>query len=1296
MSHPLGVPVKILTDNVRSLVTRSDWNFIFSQWQNEMSKYEIEVRFREFTPDENSRSIVPNNRISYNTYNRLLQNLRKIENITETRTRNTITRYRQNDEIDYRNIDGILQRKTKRGEYISSYGFSVSRALEEHVNIIPSDLLSKGTISRDRYSFVPNNKLYRADLTQVTLTKTIDKSIFGVTNSGNTLIYWQFELEYTADSNPEKWIAFSEAVIWGLEIVQDSRNLYKLDDKNVILNDCAEILWQLFNTTPFEPRNELNAKLITQPRNLRLSEVSWGKLSGGAVTYTVTPKADGERKILYIRTDGLWLLSPPTNVRKLINKGRSDEVDAFLVKYNGTILDGELIPEENWRIPMGTPGLVAPELRIPEVSLEMYNPYPTPVAGFDWFLVFDCIVTNLALVINNAIPAMPLPERLNIATQVVGDWRRLRSREHRRINVKTNKLEQVDPKIFCQLDMKAHYQLVSLTPVKYCGKYPIFANVDPCKNFFVSMRFVLNQLDDVDIGVGDRVVQYLPYKTDGLIFTPISKYDPNTSKLPLHERQLEKYPDVMKWKPAKEMTVDLALIGNTLETWDNGYKPFGVLDAQTLMDPLLQNLPPHAVVEFSLVMEGDIVVGYKPKRLRLNKSLPNNIDVVKDNIDQARFPILPETLAGINTKLMAVYHNRIKKDLLHASFNELSKNNASLVALEVGAGYGENLMKLRKFRKIYAVEPDSNNFAELSRRVAQLEQENPEEWKGKVVLIKRGAEFPLPEIPDNSVDVVSLMLCLTFFWEPSQTPIKLMGLLRNIDRVLKVGGKICLLTMDGNSLEEYFGIDGLAGLYPNPMAGKTDRLRVNEARFGNAVIRAQGNGSIYINIPGTIVNQTEALVYLQDILKLQPEKYLVSKKGRADQEILLPDAHYQLSRMFNYAQLTKQAVDQRTIVMASTAALTSQKLTPSIGYEVSGPVLPASENPEELPTPMKVVIPTAVRQVAQGDDQVQLMPVGLPFINQPLSYFISDLISDLASENSPDRVHIDLTHVPVAEQIMPSMNWDRYLQGRQLGRVATIDDPGGVYSFYHAFLKGVLIEYQDNKIYGDRAQMAEGAYGLFVDFIKSGEYLKYADYVGLCGARTFARRSPSAAPPVEITPGMSQQDIKLVEQHNKFAYTQEELLQLATGPYNYSLTALVSALFKIHVNIWLVDVGLSSSSNTIIPLVSTYADTSPEIGNYPNGICLLAYYSKERVAQDPITFGERGLGLRFELLLVSTVEDQKQALFRASDPLISGLKDDFLKYWDVSDNVERLFAQGVPPEEILTQITDAVASGQLW
>src|SRR5437870_1806505 len=67
-------------------------------------------------------------------------------------------------------------------------------------------------------------------------------------------------------------------------------------------------------------------------------------------------------------------------------------------------------------------------------------------------------------------------------------------------------------------------------------------------NFFTTMKTMFMEQ------------QTLLYPQDGFIITPTGKYNYNSDKLPIHKRKLLDHPDVCKWKPPHQITIDFRIV----------------------------------------------------------------------------------------------------------------------------------------------------------------------------------------------------------------------------------------------------------------------------------------------------------------------------------------------------------------------------------------------------------------------------------------------------------------------------------------------------------------------------------------------------------------------------------------------------------------------------------------------------------------------------------------------------------------------------------------------------------------
>jgi SAM-dependent methyltransferase len=438
----------------------------------------------------------------------------------------------------------------------------------------------------------------------------------------------------------------------------------------------------------------------------------------------------------------------------------------------------------------------------------------------------------------------------------------------------------------------------------------------------------------------------LPYKQDGFMFTPANtEYNPHSDRYKLNERILTKIPDVCKWKPKDELTIDFQIRwinkkiglyvnfkGNPVPFEGTFFHPLSPID---YLNPLTLDLPNNTVVEYGYDYEKNILV---PRRIRHDKTKPNKEDVAQDVWSDIHDPLEEETMKGNNFTLLRKYHNRIKKELLHDSIREKTKNKT---LLDIGSGYGGDLGKWKKFDKILAVEPDLEHIEEMKKRIQTYNMEN------KVRILQAGGEetekikVAVDEWIGGKVDVVSSMLSLTFFWQNSKL---VDSLVNTVMENIKEDGKYIFLTMDGDLVEQTF-----------EPAFKTG-LVLDKLDLGPATLVYKGNlkpKELYINIKGTIVEeQKEWLVRLDD-LKIRFNKYgfdfLMMEK--ADEEIFLTQEEDIMSRMYTYGMISKVKglPETKPLVVETRPVLPPIETRPVLPPIETKPVLPPIETRPVLP-----------------------------------------------------------------------------------------------------------------------------------------------------------------------------------------------------------------------------------------------------------------------------------------------------------------------------------------------------------
>lgn len=316
----------------------------------------------------------------------------------------------------------------------------------------------------------------------------------------------------------------------------------------------------------------------------------------------------------------------------------------------------------------------------------------------------------------------------------------------------------------------------------------------------------------------------LPYKTDGLVFTPsnlrsVPRYYPPT--FPLHKRVLPDYPDIVKFKEVSQLTIDFAVDVRNRQLFSSGMgnslvpftaRGFNVAENVAWIECEQQRIPKNAIIEFQWRDHQ-----FHPLRPRPDRDHPNKLDVSRDNFERIMEGITYDTVGGLTGILMARYHNRVKTMLYttaasaRARLFPNAKPTDSYSLLDLGSGEGGDISKWHKagFTHVIAVEPSRENTTALRKRLANVMEEGREASTfPQVDIVETPAEntdailtCSMKQLGnvDAKVDVISSMLSASFFWKDDET---LAGVVRTIKRHSKKGTTFLLFTINGQRIEE--------------------------------------------------------------------------------------------------------------------------------------------------------------------------------------------------------------------------------------------------------------------------------------------------------------------------------------------------------------------------------------------------------------------------------------------------------------------------------------------------------------
>jgi SAM-dependent methyltransferase len=721
---------------------------------------------------------------------------------------------------------------------------------------------------------------------------------------------------------------FQKAVEIVARLVLDTIVLYTQTEKKTVIEQINRILGS-------RKKGVIDNYQLVQARNLKLRDMVYGGLIGNYKTgYSVTHKADGQRRMLVFLKNGIWLSGAPDQLTRI----SSSQVPML----TGSILDGEMIPKDKRNV--GAPKAVI------------------------WFLAFDTIAWNGDISVQSEPHGKRMLQAQSVADNLKGDLLT--------VNTKT------------------------------------FRNISTPQEFFSLMREMF------------REQKHLTYQQDGFMFTPQNTvYNPHSDAQPLPSRKLNRYPDICKWKPKEELTIDLLIKWlpdenseqkRTLQLYANQKgKPEIFLQSLGRVDqynPMTLNLPDDTVVEYGYDYETQTLT---PRRIRHDKSKPNRMEIAEDVWRDISTPIEKETMIGNNFTLLRRYHNRIKRGLLSVSRKCL---------LDIGTGRGGDINKWQGFDKIVAIEPNREHIQELEKR---LENSNLRER----VLIVEASGQDTKEIQQaveawcgDRVDIISFMLSLTFFW---QSPELVQALCNTILTTLKPGGEILFLTMDGDLVEQTFE--------PAFQTGPA----LKQLQFGDiATLEYFGDKTpkeLHIDIRDSIVTeQTEWLVRLDDLRRcLGPYGINKWELHKADEEKFLTEDEIIMTQMYTWGkaihdgvtQLPKQSEDQ---VLTSSIIEESNGMSP-LSTPPDSPVI------ERKPvTPLTPLITPSPKRKTLPKKIVQKLP-------------------DSAQRRRQDKM------IPMNSISEVKAPW--YNVGEKVVRIGAIGDGS---CFFHSVLNAYLKIYQTN------------------------------------------------------------------------------------------------------------------------------------------------------------------------------------------------------------------------------------------
>lgn len=627
-----------------------------------------------------------------------------------------------NSEAKYKD-DSQVPKEVAEKLYID-FGAKLSLALETK-EIKSKEIMKTPSLVRvkHRYSWILKKTFTRIDLTKVTQYEPLSQEL--------AKTRFEVEIESIADEyfslgskvNNKNLTEFIKAIQnldkhlkFCIKTLHNSEKLYSFSMQKEVANFFnnklnykkvkAEILGIPEYKVTLPPPGIAAKDLAVQARGIMKTDLRYGGLIGGKYQYTVTPKADGERKFLVIHENGVWLIGVGGKGEfNLIYPSRTNELDYnHWIPYKNTIIDGEEIPRDS---EYGKPR----KGNYPDI-LHYYFPFDVLVIKGEDIRNKNLIERQTYIQIFKKIPREP-----------------------------EDKLLLIDEKPFYLLsdDPEETYNIIS----KVLNDKNIGFETD-------GLIFTPNSI-------------YQPIEKKGKFDTiPLSKQRSICKWKPLEKASMD-----LKYKvTSKGRNFFYSNGDNNILFEGTDRNPFNPEKQVDWYHPLFETLNNGEIVELALKHydeNGDAIL--QPLKIRYDKDYANAYTVVKSVWNDINDPIMEETITGKDIILMRQAHNENKRSVLN---NDLVKEQSHLI--DIGSGRGGDLRKLRKFSKALLIEPDPDNLKELKQRMSQnilpsvtkeVLQAGGEDSQKILVAAKNffGDDFGKKPL------YISMMLSLSFFWK---------------------------------------------------------------------------------------------------------------------------------------------------------------------------------------------------------------------------------------------------------------------------------------------------------------------------------------------------------------------------------------------------------------------------------------------------------------------------------------------------------------------------------------------------
>lgn len=423
------------------------------------------------------------------------------------------------------------------------------------------------------------------------------------------------------------------------------------------------------------------------------------------------------------------------------------------------------------------------------------------------------------------------------------------------------------------------------------------------KDYYTTGTFydrTLKAIDDMAKSDPEGVVY------DGLIFQPTSRGVGYRNDL------------TRKWKPESLLTIDFLLrhvssdtSGDTFEILV-GDRGTDIVFTGTERYPTTGKITvkdgEHEGVDVDgMVAECRWITGhFEIYRLREDRDRPNHINVARDVWRDINEPISDATIRGDTLQAMRRFHNNVKRNMLQGNLR------VGDIDMDWGSGRGGDLAKWNelKLERVYVVEPNAENLAELERRKASMKITTDVviSKSGKRLLGGQDTEALRKVVGDDTLAAITSFFSLTFFGKDRDM---FDGMVETISTLIPKKGRFVGIVMDGDRVRDLLDDVRREKDLPEEEAAvyvpEGAAFTIEQAsEFSDEIEEGKNEISITINDPDSMVkDQTEWLFYFTKLREaLEARGFVLVTDGYLDQgsefDVLPPSSKTfsALNRMF--------------------------------------------------------------------------------------------------------------------------------------------------------------------------------------------------------------------------------------------------------------------------------------------------------------------------------------------------------------------------------------------------------------